>query len=525
MKILDWQNNALFLQNWRERMRLPSVVAACILTLIIVILIFTNAHMNKESTHYNYRSRPHSPAVTFPWYKKFFLDLTVFQGIIILFFGTFSAGRMAARERTSGTLDFHRSSPTPRATQVFGILFGSTILEWFLFWGVFALELGLAFIYGLPLIALLKFNFALIVCAILFHSFAILFNITLNSTKSRVIGFPTLIFFYFLVHLVFVGNFSFVYHLTWLPTYDAINTAIKGLPPVTDNSYYYTNFYKNLNNFFGQEWPALVLQLFVQIPLIGLFMTAISRRIASNEKPTLSKAQLLLGYLLILFLMTGSIYSLILERYHSRYFYPTDFLELFFYTVIILSMVASFMATPTQLMYLKALRRGRKLGLKKMNSGDDGASNHLWLGVLCLITIVFYSLQTIICEAPFKVHLLAIIILLSYVVFFASLLEYFLLSQFHKNKILLGALMIILWFLIPSFAFITQSFNYNSPIPRNLLSFSPFFGGIPDIMKSYRDQMDLMPDLVISGGLAVVAVLLALRERIRLRALVNSEKI
>ena len=61
------------------------------------------------------------------------------------------ASHMASRERTSETLDFHRSSPQPVEAKVIGLIVGSTWFEWGIFFILFFLELPFVLLPKVPL--------------------------------------------------------------------------------------------------------------------------------------------------------------------------------------------------------------------------------------------------------------------------------------------------------------------------------------------------------------------------------------
>ena len=121
MKIIPLPDNALFLTNWRERMRFAPTLSYIILTIITLILLFLSAYF-RTGNEYNPK-----------WPQEMFWFMIVGQGILILLLGTMSAENISMRERFGGTLDFHRSSPTPRFHQILGLATGSPCLEWCIF--------------------------------------------------------------------------------------------------------------------------------------------------------------------------------------------------------------------------------------------------------------------------------------------------------------------------------------------------------------------------------------------------------
>ncbi len=131
MKLWDINNNPLFLANWRERLRPAQLISGTIVALSIIFLILVNDSTSQQTYNYYVAAQAghhESRQGIYHWPDKFFFYLAVLQGVILFLFGTVSAYRMAARERTSGTIEFHRSSPTSRIIQIIGIMLGAPSL-------------------------------------------------------------------------------------------------------------------------------------------------------------------------------------------------------------------------------------------------------------------------------------------------------------------------------------------------------------------------------------------------------------
>ncbi len=501
MKMISLQDNALFLQNWRERMRLPSLASAVILLIIIIVLIYMNAYLNptyvysydynqmncQPETRYNHGSNcvPTQHQEILPWIKKFFLDLCSLQGIIILLIATGSAYRMAARERVSGTLDFHRSSPTPPGNQTLGLLLGATSLEWCIFAGIAFIELFLVLTTSINFSTFLNFNFALILCALLYHSLAALLGIIHQPHKSKLTSIPMIFGIYIIIMLLSYPALSTLYHLSWQPAYEQLYSDVQG-KLFTHRSYYsYDNQerVKLLYNFLGFNLPSLFLQIMVQVPFLGVVFVAILRKISKPEHPIVSKPILLLTIFYILFLFCGSVFPIITAGEGKGWYSWGE--EMVFYCLIALIMclgiIGAWIITPSRLQYIKGLRRCKKLGLKKIDSGDDQASSTVWLFGFSIVTIIIFSFFVYLYKISFTAYLISIVFMLSSPIFFACFLEYFHLSRHHNKIIIFWTILIILWILIPTLGTILNSVTHSDILQQYFSAFTPW-GGISPIV-------------------------------------------
>ncbi|MHC4202974.1 MAG: hypothetical protein ACYSU0_23555, partial [Planctomycetota bacterium] len=114
MKILSPRDNALFLASWRERMRPAAVLSMGIVAAVVITLVVVGCY-SKAVSDARHRWVSHAPR---EWLGWAFGIVAVLQGFVLLVVGSAWAGNMAARERTGGTLEFHRTSPTRRIDQV-----------------------------------------------------------------------------------------------------------------------------------------------------------------------------------------------------------------------------------------------------------------------------------------------------------------------------------------------------------------------------------------------------------------------
>lgn len=537
MKILEPQNNALFLAYWRERMRPGPLFSAFLLISVIVLLIFANGLMNPEYVyHYDIHTGDHSQRTLLAWPKKVLLDLCYLQGTIILLFGSVSVYRKAARERSSKVIDFHRCSPTSRIDQALGMLFGGACLEWALFIALTLIEFFLLTFSYLPYGFFLQFIGALVICALFFHSLCILIAISQNhSTQSRVGVVGLLILLYFGITLFTASKLSFFYHMSWVPAFDQLTLAIKG------ERYHYTPYYFNqrkiLYMFFGYKINSFFFQSMIQIPFIALFIHAIKRKISAIDHPPFSKGQTLLSIFYLLFLFSGSAISAIIheENYNpfQNYHYShikEYLLSGFFYLTVTLGILGAFLITPDRSVYKKGLKRCLKLKVPRLRSGEDPSLNIKWLFTLCFIIFVNYILYALIFKISFLTGFLHLLILMSYPLSFGFLYQFFQLSQFQHKRLIFGTILLIFWIVLPIYSNIIKFKAKASLLYLLFTAPSPFFGGIIAMIQSitkvpHTDLKELISYTVISVVITLFSLGLVYYSRNQLKNKVLKEGI
>lgn len=480
MKILDLRDNALFLQNWRERMRLPSRLSGIIITAMITGLIFLSAYLNPPRIYPDHGGGP--PREIF-WLNSVFWSLAVFQGVILLVFGTLAADKMALRERMSGTLDFHRSSPTSRINQYLGLLLGAPSLEWFLFLGTFIVSACLWPFTTIPLKAFLHFYPALILCAILYHSCAILFSVSVPRRgflgQHRLGGFAFLLVLYIMTSVFYYSmSLSIFFHLSWLPAYDQLSSVIFG----RNNSYnpfsLDADHLKAVYSLFTVSLPPLALQTIAQLPLLILAAIGVCRKIAFPERPILSKTQLSIFAATILFLVVGSIYSSIFYHNPHYSYAPSpveEILPFYILLCLVLGAIQVFLTTPTRLQFLKGLQKAKKLGLKQLPIDDDYSSNISAVAAFAFIAVVMSGVLNAVIPGDLLKKVISLILILGYLGTLAGVLEGFRLSPHYKKQMFLWIGLGIAWIILPILAEILK--GPSSPgtyLYYTLRAFSPW---------------------------------------------------
>ncbi len=516
MTLLPLLDNSLFLRNWRERMRPTLILSSTIITSIVIVFFFLAAYIQ----HDLYKSI--SPPLIIFWY------MILGHGVLLLLIGTSMVGHMSVQERISGTLDFHRASPTSRWNQILGILVGAPVLEWCIFSVTLPISLVLASISEIGLINAIVFYISLILCAIFFHFFSLFGALhsdrKIVATQNRT-GILKIFLFLYFFPLFFVSfHFSSLYHLTCLPQYIHVTGLIfKTLGSSLDKFYTSPALPFRL---YSVQLPSLLFQGIVEIPFIIFFSLGVMRKISRPERPIFSKKQSLVLIGLILFLFVGS--AIPLFEYAEKKISPdAHFLTVcFVYLTTFLGILGATSITPSQLLYLKGLRKLKKLGQKKILWQDDHATNSPWLFGFALIALLFHFLFTAWMTPNLLDRFLVFSLTILYVFSLAWALEYFRLSQHHTKRSLFIVLTSIVWFFIPLLGLIMQPlFKQYPDVIYYFFAPSPLFGlgsTISIILsKSYYqnifEPMVLVVTVLINLIIALICLLFTKRERKFLR--------
>lgn len=519
MSIRPFSDNALFIRNWKERMRPHMAGSAACVALIVIFFIFIGNYINRDALdYYDYAQKKSIPV---PWLNYAFFYLAVMQGVILFLFGCISVTRMAGQEKISGTLDFHRCSPLERINQIIGLVLGAASLEWCLFLGTMAISAVVMVMAQIDGVKCLIFYLSMIISALFIHSLSALCALYTNPRRYR--AGSVVILIYLMSSMAFM--LSCVYHATPFPAYtDLYNLLIQ--QNIASSAWEHQHSLM-MRSFFGYPMHYFLLQALIQVPLLILFLIGIKRRFEYGERPVWSKIESVVFVSLALFYLSGSISQI------GYYPYAIPFnaqLIFFWFAVFFLMLMAAPPATPTQLAFLKGLRRARKTGCQRLSPNDDRSSNSLWITAFCCsIAAMFVMIVSFNLHIASLYELVKILFAgLCHVIFFCGILEYFNLSKYHQKKALLIVGIIILWFLIPIFGYITNVRASNVKYLQYFLAPSPLFGMpmltsiIDDHPGRYAADLEPYVFIIVSAVMAVLALLLARAERLRLTSTINS---
>jgi len=508
MRITNLTDNALFIRNWRERMRLPYIISFGVIVGLVITLIFLGYYLTYESQRN---------------LEALFFSLAVLQGLILILAGIHAANKMAFKEKLGGTLDLHRCSPTSSFNQMIGIILGAPSLEWIVFFGTLPVSFCVALASDISLFVFCNFYIGLALCALFFHSVAVLIALSSDQKKGSISPLTILFLFVFFIPFAQGIGSSAAYHMSWFPAYEYLNSEVTRV---------YVEKFPQLHEFFGHVLPFPLLQIIVQLPLLILACAGIKRRVEHSEKPLFSKLQSLFLSLLALIFYAGSTFLHLSgdkgtwRDYHYQHGFAVG---TFLYLIFLLGIFSAIIVTPKLLSYSKGLRRMKKLGLKRMSVRDDHNTSAWWLIGFCLVAagayyLAFYSK---ISAAP-ATKILCFIVIMTQVIFFCSALECFSLSRFHKKKVFFWTAIGVLWLIVPLFGIVTQPLASSRAYLEYFYSPSPFFGTVFLIEKLVSETSVALKhffifSLILNSVLAIGMAITAFRMRCRVREKIEAD--
>ncbi len=504
MSLFDLKNNALFLSCWHERNRPVQLVCFGIMILSILFLGYLTIAMGPD-----YRREPSAV------FKDFFAVVVVLQALVLLVQGSLFAWHMGSREKTSATLDFHRSSPQGIYQKIFGLILGSTWLEWGVYACFFALEILFTLHPDISFEAVVLFNLSLLSTGILLHTACVTLGMLSSSKKKGVSGLGLLVMIWFLGPLVFSA-------ISWAPSFMTYCFGLSGFKYLFPDHLKQTAGY-----FFTFDLPVIFLQLLIQAPLAFLFFNGLQRVFSKPNSPAWSKEDILRFCFFILFLTTGFFiaeYTHLSEDTMGNYYWPyyysynpvqqfiEDHIWRFVLTFVVAGVAMSMFFVPT---YFKSSKYEilKRLGkIKKRHIFDDGYSGWCVIGAHSLIGAVLFGFYLMALEAFSAQAVGGFALIASYAVAFSGFLEFFRLSRFRHNKIFFVTVMMSWWAFIPWIIALLFSLHDGERI--SVLSMTPFVGvrhGVSLILHEIR--VISMETILTPWIIACLMWVLAVKER------------
>ncbi|MDP7640201.1 MAG: hypothetical protein QGG73_10890 [Candidatus Hydrogenedentes bacterium] len=507
------RDNAVFVMNVRERLRPNTLIPVAIATALLAGLIVLFCSLADFD-------RSEAPRL---WWA--FFVISIGQGIVLLLSGSGSVAISASRERQSGTLDSHRTSPTSSFDIGVGMLLGPPALEWLIVLGLLPIAAGLALYNGTSAGVLIAFYASLFLCAIFFHTVTLFGVMAIESRRldfyraSWPLGLALLTWFASGVGMGF--GISVLANGTCISAYMDLLVDIGYSRPAEIDA--------NILQLFNISMPCLLVQAIIQAPLVALLFVAVLRRISRPERPVFSKSQslALVAYLYFLFIGTTIVFlpGKTLGGYRGYPDTTIGILVNFMYFAMFAGMISGAGTTPSRLIYLKGLRRAKKEDNGRLSWFDDHASNTPWLVSFCVATLAAYASFTPF--VPTGQHLaqaVPLLVAIAYSVTFLAALEAFRLGRHHDKKNFFVLAVAVPWLFVPLLSFVFALVDVLEGITPYLSIACPFVGvGMTAGMMS--DAMLTSPvseyafpisATVVNGLLATILLVLAQRQRHRL---------
>jgi len=418
-----------------------------------------------------------------------FMILAGLEGAILILAGSYSVAVRATGEVASGTLDFHRASPTPVTDQAIGLVLGPPATAWICFALGAPTLLLCAALGSVSLLGGFMTLLSLMCSALFFHLVTAAAGLSQKkgaNAKASPQGWGWAVLI-----LLLMVNFFPSWEQNPLPAFAGSVPVILHVIGVNQEQLRHA--------FFGLNLPPLVTQIIVQAPLMAMAALAARRAIRYPDRPALSKrvALALAGWLFILF-TAATVGSGTADWNASlEEFCPVGAM-LFAMLIGGCLLVA---VTPSYGLYCGGLRRRAEGLVPRGQFLDDAAGNGGWSLLFMAITLAFYAavwigrgMKELLWMPPAAMAL--------YFGWFAQSLEYFRLRPAQRKGTLFPLLLAVLWVILPIIGVIAVSAaEHWTACSAWLASACPLFG----ILQALKEA-----EVPRTGPLAVFTVNLAL---------------
>jgi len=517
MKEFDLKNNALFLACYYERFRPVQTVCFLVFLCSALLLAFFICAVGSDGW-----------AETLGY---FFYVIVWTQVIMVIISGALAAGYMGARERVSGTLDFHRASPDAAGLKVMGLIVGSTWFEWVVFACCGIAEILLAILIERPVWPVVLFNLSLMISGLFFHCAAAVFSLR-NTSKNRRSSLIGLLLILLVLPHVAVSLSRVSALLIYL-------SGISGL------AYIYPDFFSEGSAaFYLPSLPHLLLQWMIQFPLIIFFLKGMYRIFHRPNSPVWTKQDILRFAFFIFFIIAGFFVGQVIQlgtpqgmhklmsesSFDPLAFNLSDKIRMIFENhsaffisfTTLLGVAMAFYLSPSYFGFLKYVVLSRKRCLHGTRLFHDGFSNYPSLIVYGGVSALFFSLYASGIQASWQAGVLAFLLVFSYVAAFHGFLEFFRFSRFRANKIFFATVVSVAWIFVPLMVMVLCYPSWETCYL--VTSISPFVGishGISHMFGNEKNDEWLI--LLVPWGVAILAYILAYQERRKVRETIEHE--
>ncbi len=434
-----WLDNPILVKHARSRFRrmqvLPAVAVVMILAMSIVVLGYQYDRLAGGGTYGG---------------------LMLLQSVILGVMGASQVAASVGKARETGILDFHRVSPMSPTALTLGFYFGAPIREYLLFLATLPFSL-VCVLSGRPSpLGFVQLMVPLVLSAWVMHAIALLNALAGRGKKSGVGGLVGLVLF-----LIFGGSSLF---------YGFTRAAVFVDEPHALGFYW-----------FDLPWLAvLALDL---APVIGFFLLASTRKMASERAHLLSKPQALACLGTGAFLLVGGFWKIDFFGYWTL---------VALYILIGGAIVMTATVTPTLDEFAKGIRKAAKEGRKYPSAWSDRGLNRVVVFCLCGVVLVAPTLIWRAVEEPATwasqrgpvSYSLPIAIGVLVVAYFGLSLQYFQLRFGRRGATVFAFFLFSVWLLPLVFGAISaasaaRSWGPGSPPDVRsaaLASLSPIFG-------------------------------------------------
>lgn len=366
------------------------------------------------------------------------------ESVILVFIAGAQVGGAVGGVRESGIIDFHRVSPLPPFWMTVGFFLGAPIREYALFAITlpFAIFLGALAPSGIQ--GWVELTIPIITTAWVFHALAMVSSLISKRPKGSTRGAGIA----GVVLAVFFG--PSIGSLIWY--------GISGLQGV-DRSI----------SLFGVSFHWLIGLLVYQGTAIGFMFLAATRKFRSERMHAFSKRQAIGAMAAFTVLVLGAVWN----------FAGQEVIVLVvLYLLVIAAMLLIVTITPTQVEYLRGMRRAIQQGRKRPSPWTDEGSSRPAVCILCAFVLLggMTSWELVNSDATRSMYSQTIAVAVLTVAYFGFCLLYFLLRLPKSGSTVMAMFLFFVWMLPVLVGSISVGLGTTKNIYTPILCLSPITG-------------------------------------------------
>ena len=394
-----WWPNPIFRRYVRARLRPQALMVALLITVILAGFLYFSFR-----TGFRYRGQMEVADAE----RATLIPLLVLQALILFFLGTGNVAGGITAEADEGTLDYQRLSPLTPLTKVLGYLLGLPIREWCMFAATLPFTAWALWKGEVAASAWVPIYLGLLSSALLYHLTGLVMG---TVVKNRRWAFLFSIIVIFLLYTVIpqAAKFGLVY-FKYLTIWPVVDENIANLMPGEMGGM--MRFAKSMEpdvRFFGLHFSEATFTLFSQSVLILTFVVMLWRRWRQSDSHLLGKAWAFGLFVWMQLMLLGNALPLIepgllfpSRQFNRRFLRDANWepglieavsmIALYGMVTLLLLVVLTFIITPTVERQTRGLRRGRKLGWKRIPRLSDPASSTMMVALMAVAGAVGWTI-------------------------------------------------------------------------------------------------------------------------------------
>jgi hypothetical protein len=394
-----WWPNPIFRRYVRARLRPQALMVALLITVILAAFLYFSFR-----TGFRYRGQMEVADAE----RATLIPLLVLQALILFFLGTGNVAGGITAEADEGTLDYQRLSPLTPLTKVLGYLLGLPIREWCMFAATLPFTAWALWKGEVAASAWVPIYLGLLSSALLYHLTGLVMG---TVVKNRRWAFLFSIIVIFLLYTVIpqAAKFGLVY-FKYLTIWPVVDENIANLMPGEMGGM--MRFAKSMEpdvRFFGLHFSEATFTLFSQSVLILTFVVMLWRRWRQSDSHLLGKAWAFGLFVWMQLMLLGNALPLIepgllfpSRQFNRRFLRDANWepgvieavsmIALYGMVTLLLLVVLTFIITPTVERQTRGLRRGRKLGWKRIPRLSDPASSTMMVALMAVAGAVGWTI-------------------------------------------------------------------------------------------------------------------------------------